>query len=142
MLASNSERFHVHFRRFLHQHSTLAAKLSATTGDGCTSNVRGAGLQAWQLGLVQEVTVSFGEQVTALIDTVKQMDSTLQRRSKLQTQGAGSAVGSANMSDSEKIALQIKLDIEAYGKEIASIDLDPASVAAYVSLRDLSIESN
>lgn len=100
------------------------------------------GLQAWLLALVQEVTLSFGEQVSALIDTVKQMDSTLQRRSKLQAQAAGAAAGSANMTDSEKIALQIKLDIEAYGKEIASIELDPSSVPAFVSLRDLSIESN
>lgn len=130
-------------RRFLQQHSTLAAKLSATSTAAVAEGQNSAGLQAWLLGLVQEVTLSFGEQVAALIDTVKQMDSTLQRRSKLQAQGAaGSAGGSANMSDSEKIALQIKLDIEAYGREIASIDLDPANVAAFVSLRDLSIDSN
>ncbi len=77
-----------------------------------------------------------------MIDTVKQMDSTLQRRSKLQAQAAGAAGGTANMTDSEKIALQIKLDIEAYGREISSIDLDPSSVPAFVSLRDLSIDSN
>lgn len=122
------------------QHAALVGKLSVSASADHHST---SGLQAWLLALVQDVTVSFGEQVSALIDTVKQMDSTLQRRSKLQqAQATGSTGGANNMSDSEKIALQIKLDIQAYGKEIGSLQVDPSSVPAFVSLRDLSIESN
>jgi hypothetical protein len=91
----------------------------------------------WQSALLEDVSASFAEQVSALIETVRQMDSTLQRRSKAQ---ASAASGSANMSDSEKIALQIRLDIEAYGREISAFGLDLASMPAYNSLRELRFE--
>jgi hypothetical protein len=94
-------------------------------------------VRRWQSALLEDVSASFGEQVSALIETVRQMDSTLQRRSKAQ---ASAPAASANMSDSEKIALQIRLDIEAYGREISAFGLDLASMPAYISLRDLRFE--
>lgn len=103
----------------------------------------GGGQRAWLGSLLEEVTTSYAEQVSALIETVKQMDSTLQRRSKLQAQqqqAGGAAVGATALTDSEKIALQIKLDIDAYGKELQALGLDLAALPAFCTLRELSFD--
>ena len=51
------------------------------------------------------------------------MDSALQRRSKLRASaatGSGSAAGPA-MSDSDKISLQLLLDVRAYAAEVRTV---------------------
>lgn len=98
------------------------------------------GLRAWLGVLLEDISASFAEQVAALIDTVKQMDSTLQRRSKLQQQQGTAAGPSATLTDSEKIALQMKLDIEAFGRELQSLGLDLSSLSAFCALRELSFD--
>jgi hypothetical protein len=118
-------------RKFLGQYSALVERL---TGGG-------EGLQAWLQALLEEVSGSFAEQVSALIETVKQMDSTLQRRSKLQQQQqAAQGQPAAAMTDSEKIALQIRLDIDAYGKELQVLGLDVSHLTAFRNLRELSFD--
>jgi hypothetical protein len=49
------------------------------------------------------------------METVKQMDTALQRRSKLKA-NAGTTI-----SDSDKISLQLLLDVRAYGRGIESL---------------------
>jgi len=125
-------------KTFLAQHAALVSKLSE---DGNNKSAAGEGLRRWKVALAEEISLSFVEQVSALIETVKQMDSTLQRRSRLQTSGAGAgAVG--NMSDSEKIALQIRLDVEAFGRELQQLGVDTTQVPAFKALSDLSIDAN
>lgn len=134
-------------RKFLDQFAPLAGRLStAPSKDAAAAGVQVSGtgstdqaLVAWLGRVVEEVSGSFVEQVSALIETVKQMDSTLQRRNKQQASSAQPEKG-ATMTDSEKIALQIKLDIEAFGKDIAALGLNPEAVNGYVSLKALSFE--
>jgi len=99
---------------------------------------KGLGLSQWKVALLGEVSQAFAEQVSALIETVKQMDNTLQRRSKLQSTANSST---ASMSDSEKIALQIKLDIEAFGQDINTFHIDAQSLPAFAALKELSFDS-
>jgi hypothetical protein len=69
-------------------------------------------------------------QVQGLMETVKQMDTALQRRSKLKA-NAGTTI-----SDSDKISLQLLLDVRAYGRGIESLGtqfvLPSYAVRAYV----------
>lgn len=70
-------------------------------------------LLQWKLEVIEDVSGSFLEQLRQLIDTVRQMESALQRRSKLRTTGGGAAsMSGAALTDSEKISLQIRLDVE------------------------------
>jgi len=82
----------------------------------------------WQASIVEDVTSHYLEQVKALMETVKQMDSTLMRRSKIRPTAASSSAtgnaGSSNLSDSEKIYLQVTLDIDAYGREVEQLGVD------------------
>lgn len=136
----------VDHRKFLDQFAPLAGRLStapSTDAAAASGQVSGTGstdqaLVAWLGRVVEEVSGSFVEQVSALIETVKQMDSTLQRRNK--QQASAQPEKGATMTDSEKIALQIKLDIEAFGKDIAALGLNPEAVNGYVSLKALSFE--
>ena len=122
-------------RKFLGRFSSVVGRVLSATAAGAPAE---EALAAWQRALVEDVSSSFSEQVSALIETVKQMDSTLQRRSKLQQTSAAST---AAMSDSEKIALQIKLDIEAYGRDIQSFGLDLSQLQAFCTLKELSFEN-
>jgi len=76
--------------------------------------------------MLEDVTNCYAEQVRALMETVQQMESALQRRAKLRTAGTSSGAGSSNsttapLTDSEKISMQIRLDIEAFGAQIESL---------------------
>ena len=62
----------------------------------------------WRADLIEDVSSNYYEQLKALMETVKQMDSALMRRSKMRAGTATNASGGGgNMSDSEKIYLQV-----------------------------------
>ena len=109
-------------RLFLSQHSALIAPLAPRSAAG----------NSWDVDLAEEGAASFQQQVQSLAETVKQMDSALQRRSK--ARATGSAAGSGAMSDSEKIALQISLDVKAFVAEIALLGVSPALVPSLALL--------
>ena len=73
--------------------------------------------------LVDAVAESFLAQVQVLMETVRQMDTALQRRSKLRASATFSSDQSpmASMSDSDKITLQLLLDADAFEKEVLQL---------------------
>lgn len=95
----------------------------------------------WKKELLINITLAMQEQVTSLLETVKQMDSALQRRAKNRTTANTDATSTTNMSDSEKIFLQVKLDVIAYGEEMKHLGIDPQDISAYVTLlQDVSTQ--
>ena len=102
-------------RNFLKRHRTLPDHLVGTA-DGCR----------WEVAVLEDVTAEYLMQVQALMETVRQMDSALQRRSKLRN----AAPTGTNMSDSDKISLQLYLDVKAYTEAVSA--LSPLSGAAPV----------
>ena len=78
--------------------------------------------------MLEDVTAGYLMQVQALMETVKQMDSALQRRSKLRT---AAPVGT-NMADSDKISLQLYLDVHAYGHAVSALCPSGDPVSSYV----------
>lgn len=119
-------------RQFLDRHERLVDQF-ASRRDAVGSSDR------WDKELVEDVTTAFLQQVQSLMETVKQMDSALQRRSKLRQSGAGAASadasgrgsGAAALADSEKIALQVFLDVREFAAEIQKLGVDPQEVLAY-----------
>jgi hypothetical protein len=86
-----------------------------------------------KLHVIQAVTQAFHDQVLSLLATVKQMDSALQRRA-IKPRSALGGDTSSSLSDSEKIALQLKLDVERYGMEITQLGIDCAKAFSYEKL--------
>ena len=71
------------------------------------------------------------------------MDTALQRRSKLRSTNTTQDKESDQqisekkvLGDSDKISLQIYLDVLAYGEELRKLGLDPTSFEAYVGLQN------
>ncbi len=65
----------------------------------------------------------FGVKVQALMETVQSMDSALQRRSKLRssattTASIGGSAPASPLTDSEKISLQLLLDVNSFIAEV------------------------
>jgi Domain of unknown function (DUF3510) len=79
----------------------------------------------WEVVVLEDVTAEYLMQVQALMETVRQMDLALKRRSKHNAAPTGT-----NMSDSDKISLQLHLDVKAYTEAVSA--LSPLSGAAPV----------
>lgn len=81
---------------------------------------------------MEDVTGVYVQQVQALIETAKQMDSALMRRAK---NVSAATSGTAGMTDSEKIALQMIFDIQAFETEVKAVGItDPRALPAFVAL--------
>lgn len=106
-------------RTFLDRHKSLPASFVATV-DG----------SSWEVGVLEDVTAGYLMQVQALMETVKQMDSALQRRSKLRT---AAPVGT-NMADSDKIAQQLFLDVRAYSEVVRALTPNGGIIPSYQAL--------
>ena len=83
-----------------------------------------------KIEIVETIVVAFQEQVNSLMETVKQMDTALQRRT-IKTKVNESA---SQLSDVEKISLQVKLDVIAFGEEVKSVGVDIKQSVVYQAL--------
>jgi len=114
-------------RNFTKRHPTvLPVLLGGATGSA-------GGTVGWARVVLEAVSTCYSVQVQSLMETVRAMDTTLQsRRSKL-TQGQGVAAG-VGLTDSDKINLQVKLDVRAYAAEVRGLlsgfTPDPAEAEA------------
>jgi Domain of unknown function (DUF3510) len=92
----------------------------------------------WLTDIVEDITLYFAQQIQSLTETVKQMDTALQRRQTKARPGATAGLNTganASVTDSEKIFMQVSYDVAAYGQEIATLlGVDPITVPAYGSL--------
>lgn len=77
-------------------------------------------LSNWKGQFLDDITSYYLQQVQLLMETVKQMDSALQRRNKTRSTSNMTNLG-MGMSDSDKISLQVYLDVIAYGKEVREV---------------------
>ncbi len=76
----------------------------------------------WQSDVCASITAAFHEQVSSLFETVKMMDNALQRRAKISTTNSSFA-GAEPLRDSDKIALQVQLDVKAYGEDLYKLGM-------------------
>lgn len=73
----------------------------------------------WQEVVVTNILELFVHQVQKIMKTVRQMDNTLQKRSRaIQPSSASAAGGTATISDSDKMSLQLLLDVKEFRDEV------------------------
>lgn len=89
----------------------------------------------WEPELLEDITANYLLQVQSLMETVKQMDSALQRRSKIRNT-------SGNMIDSDKISLQVFLDVKSYGNELNLLGFDCNNSKSYTNLLEEVAEAS
>ncbi len=75
-----------------------------------------APIDQWTPSIINDINANYLLQVQSLMETVVQMETDIKRRLKVTTT-------TNTMTDSEKIALQLRLDIKAYGNELEAMGL-------------------
>mmetsp|Transcript_18657 Transcript_18657/g.40080 ORF Transcript_18657/g.40080 Transcript_18657/m.40080 type:complete len:830 (-) Transcript_18657:232-2721(-) len=81
--------------------------------------------------VVDNVSSRYQQLADELLTTVRKTESSLKRLKK--AQNAEGAAGEV-MSDSDKITLQLYLDVQEYGQQISKFGLDPSSMPSFQRL--------
>ncbi|KAL0397241.1 UNVERIFIED_CONTAM: Conserved oligomeric Golgi complex subunit [Sesamum calycinum] len=83
-----------------------------------------------------EITRRYYELAADLVSVARKTESSLQkiRLGAQRRAGATSDVSDQNVSDTDKMCMQLFLDIQEYGRNLASLGVDAADIPAYRSL--------
>ncbi|EYU23122.1 hypothetical protein ABFS82_09G064900 [Erythranthe guttata] len=87
-------------------------------------------------GAAFEITRRYYELASDIVSAARKMESSLQKM-RLGAQrrgGASSDVTDHNVSETDKICMQLLLDIQEYGRNLASLGVDAADIPTYRSL--------
>ncbi|KAL1541822.1 Conserved oligomeric Golgi complex subunit 2 [Salvia divinorum] len=87
-------------------------------------------------GTASEITRRYYELASDLVSVARKTESSLQkiRLGAQRRAGASSDVSDNNISDTDKICMQLFLDIQEYGRNLALLGVDATSILAYRSL--------
>ncbi|KAL1566512.1 conserved oligomeric Golgi complex subunit 2-like [Salvia divinorum] len=87
-------------------------------------------------GTASEITRRYYELASDIVSVARKTESSLQkiRLGAQRRAGASSDVSDNNVSDTDKICMQLFLDIQEYGCNLASLGVDATSIPAYCSL--------
>lgn len=87
-------------------------------------------------GAATEITVRYYELAADLVSVARKTESSLQRirQGAQRRAGASSDVSDHNVSDTDKICMQLFLDIQEYGRNLSALGVEAANIPAYRSL--------
>ncbi|XP_042495891.1 conserved oligomeric Golgi complex subunit 2 [Macadamia integrifolia] len=88
------------------------------------------------LGAATEITGRYHELATDLVTVARKTETSLQRirQGAQRRAGASSDVSDQNVSDTDKICMQLFLDVQEYGRNLAAIGVAAADIPTYRSL--------
>ncbi|KAE8123920.1 hypothetical protein FH972_018837 [Carpinus fangiana] len=88
------------------------------------------------LGAATEITGRYYELAADLVSVARKTESSLQRirQGAQRRAGASSDVSDHNVSDTDKICMQLFLDIQEYGRNLSALGVEAANIPAYRSL--------
>jgi hypothetical protein len=85
--------------------------------------------------VISNVNVRYNALAEELLTTVKKTESSLKRLKKTRPgEEAAAAAGAAAMSDSDKICLQLYLDVQEHGRQIAKFGLAAEQLDSFSQL--------
>jgi hypothetical protein len=86
--------------------------------------------------VITNVNVRYNTLAEELLTTVKKTESSLKRLKKTRPgeEAAAGAAGAAAMSDSDKICLQLCLDVQEHGRQIAKFGLAAEQLESFSQL--------
>ncbi|XP_075661883.1 conserved oligomeric Golgi complex subunit 2 [Castanea sativa] len=88
------------------------------------------------LGAATDITGRYYELAADLVSVARKTESSLQRirQGAQRRAGASSDVSDNNVSDTGKICMQLFLDIQEYGRNLAALGVEAATIPAFCSL--------
>ncbi|XP_010536632.1 PREDICTED: conserved oligomeric Golgi complex subunit 2 [Tarenaya hassleriana] len=105
-------------------------------GDKASNYLTPETRQELLLGTVTEITRRYYELTSDLVNVARKTESSLQRirQGAQRRAGASSDVSDHNISDTDKMCMQLFLDIQEYGRNLAAVGVKAADIPAYRSL--------
>jgi conserved oligomeric Golgi complex subunit 2 len=98
----------------------------------------------WQSAVLLHVTEKYLEAMRELLVTARQMEDALKKRrggravtrrgSTLGAADGAAATAAANLSDTDKIVMQLLLDAQEFGRELTALGLDTAACEPYQAM--------
>ncbi|KAF3556358.1 hypothetical protein F2Q69_00010950 [Brassica cretica] len=87
------------------------------------------------LRTVTEITRRYYELADEVVSVARRTESSLQqfRRKAQKRAGAASGVSDDNVSETDKMCMQLFLDTQEYGRNISALGLKPADIPVYCS---------
>ncbi|KAJ4960395.1 hypothetical protein NE237_020305 [Protea cynaroides] len=88
------------------------------------------------LGAATKITDQYHELAADLVNVTRRTETSLQRlrQGAMRRAGASSDVSDQNVSETDKICMQLFLDVQEYGRNLAAIGVAAADIPAYRSL--------
>ncbi|XVF71036.1 hypothetical protein PTKIN_Ptkin12aG0002500 [Pterospermum kingtungense] len=88
------------------------------------------------LAAATDITSRYYDLAADLVSVARKTESSLQRirQGAQRRAGASSDVSDHNVSDTDKICMQLFLDIQEYGRNLAALGVEAANISAYRSL--------
>ncbi|KAL6175031.1 hypothetical protein ACLB2K_051674 [Fragaria x ananassa] len=87
------------------------------------------------LSAATEITGRYYESAAELVSVARRTESSLQKiRLGAQRRGGAVDVSDSNVSDTDKICMQLFLDIQEYGRNLRALGVDAANIESYRSL--------
>lgn len=109
---------------------------------GLATKLPHADRSAWAHQVCEAVTARYAELATTLLDTVRRDEQARLRLSikpaaQVNPGGAADHAGQPPpVSDSQKIAVQLMLDVQAYARELERAAVDPSTLPSYATLAE------
>ncbi|XP_057972331.1 conserved oligomeric Golgi complex subunit 2 [Malania oleifera] len=105
-------------------------------GDRAATYLTGETRKDLLLGAAFEITSRYYELAADLVSVARKTESSLQRirQGAQRRAGASSDVSDHNVSDTDKICMQLFLDIQEYGRNLSALGVEAAKIPAYCSL--------
>ncbi|KAK1433909.1 hypothetical protein QVD17_10827 [Tagetes erecta] len=90
-------------------------------------------------GAAFKITGRYHELAAEIVNTLRKTETSLQRIRKgaQRRAGANSDVSDHNVSDTEKVCMQLFLDIQEYGRNLATLGIEAAKIPEYCSFWQL-----
>ncbi|XP_010464008.1 PREDICTED: conserved oligomeric Golgi complex subunit 2-like [Camelina sativa] len=88
------------------------------------------------LGTVTEISRRYYELAAELVSEARKRETVLQkhRQNAQKRAGAASSLSDQNVSETDKMCMQLFLDLQEYGRNISELGLNPADIPPYCSL--------
>ncbi|KAJ7945719.1 Conserved oligomeric Golgi complex subunit 2 [Quillaja saponaria] len=105
-------------------------------GERATAYLTSETRQVLLLGSATGITNCYNELAAELVSLARKTESSLQRirQGAQRRAGASSDVSDHNMSDTDKICMQLFLDIQEYARNLSALGVDAATIPSYRSL--------
>lgn len=105
-------------------------------GERATTYLSNEVRQKLLLSVTEEITSRYYSQASELVNVARKTESSLQRirQGAQRRTGASSDVLDNNVSDTDKICMQLFLDVQEYGRNLATLGVQAASFPTYISL--------